>query len=71
MDLYIQRSRERDQRFKQKEFLELFRGATSREGASIESRYKGESTPGTTAVIRGMVKELTAFEQLVADRTGS
>ncbi len=71
VDLYIQRSRERDQRFKQKEFLELFRGVKSGDGKSIESRYIGESTPGTTAVIRGMLKELTAFDQLVANRQGS
>ncbi len=37
---------------------------------NIDKLENGESTPGTTAVIRGMVKELVAFEVLVLSKAG-
>lgn len=70
-DMYIQRSRERDQVFKQREFLDLFRGLNARGAQSALGLFKGEPTPGTTAVIKGLVKELVAFDLLVVNRSGS
>ncbi|MBN1129662.1 MAG: hypothetical protein JXA71_11780 [Chitinispirillaceae bacterium] len=57
--IYVQRSRERDVRFKDRGFLDLFLGKNS---GSIAQAYKGPATLGTTAVIRGLQKELVAFE---------
>lgn len=64
-DLYIQRARERDTGFKERAFLDLFRGRKLTEAASFPALYTGEQTPGATAVIRGLMKELIAYEVLV------
>jgi hypothetical protein len=64
-DLYIQRARERDRRFKKREFLDLFVGRTLSEAKELHMLYTGEETPGTTAVIRGLQKELVAYDVVV------
>ena len=64
-DLYIQRARERDRNFKKREFLDLFVGRTLSEAGELHQLYKGEDTPGTTAVIQGLQKELVAYEVVV------
>lgn len=64
-DLYIQRARERDQSFKQRDFLDLFRAAPVSGAAGIGERYTGPETPGTKAVIKGLFKALTEFDLLV------
>lgn len=64
-DLYIQRARERDPSFKQREFLDLFRAVPVAGAAGIGERYNGPETPGTTAVIKGLFKALTEFDLLV------
>lgn len=63
--LYIQRARERDQSFKDRSFLDLFTGRSIREKMGFAQLYTGDPTPGTTAVITGLVKALAAFETLV------
>lgn len=68
VDIYVQRSRERDQSFKQRGFLDFFRGINIQVAGTIHEKYKGEMTPGTDAVLRGLVKELVAFQILVRDR---
>lgn len=65
-DLYIQRARERDQSFKDRSFLDLFAGRSIREKMGFDQLYTGEPTPGTTAVIKGLIKAMVAFETLVA-----
>jgi hypothetical protein len=65
-DLYIQRARERDQSFKDRSFLDLFAGRSIREKMGFDQLYTGEPTPGTTAVITGLIKAMVAFETLVA-----
>jgi hypothetical protein len=64
-DLYIQRARERDRRFKDREFLDLFVGRTLSEAEELHLLYTGAETPGTTAVIRGLQKELIAYDVVV------
>jgi hypothetical protein len=64
-DLYIQRARERDRRFKGREFLDLFVGRTLSEAEELHLLYAGAETPGTTAVIRGLQKELIAYDVVV------
>lgn len=64
-DLYIQRTRERDRSFREREFLELFVGIDIHNIDHLSSIYKGPSTPGTDAVINGLIKALTSFDQLV------
>jgi len=64
-DLYVQRSREKDQRFKERAFLDLFVNRKLSEALTLDRLYKGEATPGTSAVIRGLKKELVAYEVLV------
>jgi hypothetical protein len=65
VDLYIQRARERDQYFKKREFLDLFPGVKVTQAATVKGRYSGLETPGTNAVLNGMVKALVSFERLV------
>lgn len=65
-DLYIQRARERDQSFKDRTFLDMFAGRSIQEKMDFNQLYTGEPTPGTTAVITGLVKAMVAFETLVA-----
>jgi hypothetical protein len=64
-DLYIQRARERDRYFKKREFLDLFVGRRLAEAKELHLLYEGAETPGTTAVIRGLQKELIAYEVVV------
>lgn len=66
-DLYIQRARERDQRFKEREFLDLFVGLKLSEAPALDRLYEGEETPGTAAVIRGLKKELVTYQVLVLE----
>lgn len=63
--LYIQRSRERDQTFKERTFLDLFVGKNINDLSKIKKSYSGTSTPGTRAVITGIEKEIVAFQTLV------
>jgi hypothetical protein len=63
--VYIQRSRERDTRFKERAFLDLFIGRKAVAGAQIESWYEGEKTRGTDAVIKGLKKELVTFAEVM------
>jgi hypothetical protein len=67
-DLYVQRSREKDQRFKERAFLDLFRGKRMDEAMTIPDVYKGPSTPGTSAVIHGLMKEMVTYRELVGKR---
>ena len=64
-NLYIQRARERDRRFKERKFLDLFVGRTLSEAEELHLLYSGEETPGTTAVIQGLQKELIAYDVVV------
>ena len=64
-DLYFQRAREKDRRFKKREFLDLFVGQALSEVEDLHLLYEGEETPGTTAVIRGLQKELVSYEVVV------
>ncbi|MBD3244162.1 MAG: hypothetical protein GF331_26460 [Chitinivibrionales bacterium] len=66
--LYVQRARERDQRFKKREFLDLFVGRKAEEALSFGKLYTGDTTPGTTAVIRGLKKALVTYDILVLRR---
>jgi len=63
--LYIQRARERDRRFKEREFLDLFIGRKAEEALTFNSLYQGPETPGTSAVIRGLTKALTTYDVVV------
>ena len=64
-DLYVQRARERDQSFKNRDFLDLFKGKPLKSWNTFEALYTGKKTPGTTAVMQGLVKEFVAFKELV------
>lgn len=63
--LYVQRARERDQRFKKREFLDLFVGGKAKDALSFDKLYTGDATPGTTAVIEGLKKALVTYDILV------
>jgi hypothetical protein len=64
--LYIQRSREKDRRFKERDFLDLFAGKKIAPVSAVKEAYKGEKTVGTSAVINGLVKEFVAYDLLVS-----
>ena len=64
-EIQAQRARERDRSFKKREFLDLFVGLGPADVKKLEQLYKGDKTPGTSAVIRGLQKELVTFKKLV------
>jgi hypothetical protein len=64
-DLYVQRTRERNQQFKKREFLDLFVGQKAQDALSFKKLYKGPETPGTSAVIRGLTKALITYDIVV------
>ena len=61
----MQRSRERNQKFKKRLFLDLFVGKKTVPLAEIDKAYSGEETPGTKAVLRGLKKEFATYAELV------
>ncbi len=63
--IYIQRSRERNNTFKEKAFLDLFINAGIPDSDSLEKLYRGSRSVGTDSVIQGIKKELAAFDELV------
>jgi hypothetical protein len=66
--IYVQRSRERDTRFKDRKFLDLFVGRKIADAMSLGNVYKGERTRGTEAVVQGIQKELVTYEALVVKK---
>jgi hypothetical protein len=64
-DLYIQRARERDRSFREREFLDRFKGVNLADAEEVPTLYSDEATPGTDALINGIFKALTSFDQLV------
>ncbi|GEM_PF-3282493 len=64
-NLFIQRTRERNQGFKDRSFLDLFIGRSLSDAEELHLLYSGEETPGTSAVIQGLKKELVAYDVLV------
>ncbi len=66
--IYIQRSRERNNEFKKKAFLDRFigRGITDIESMETGKDIKADSSTGNLAVLSGVKKELAAFD-LLAD----
>lgn len=62
--IYIQRARERDVRFKDRAFLDLFLGGSIGKEQTFGAKYKGPKTIGTEAVINGLKKELVTFGQI-------
>ena len=65
--IYVQRSRERDRSFKKRNFLDRFIGKSVNEARDFPKLHKGKKTPGTEAVIRGLMKELITFKEIVLD----
>jgi hypothetical protein len=64
--LYIQRSRERRNRFKEEAFLQRFVGKGLPDAATLRDPFGNEGDHGTRAVVAGLRKELAAFSVLVA-----
>jgi len=62
--MYIQRARERDTAFRNRDFLERFIGRTLADLDNPESALLSPVTVGTKAVFLGLRKELIAFDEL-------
>lgn len=67
-DIYIQRSRERDQSFKDRSFLDQFKNLNIAEIKKFKNEYKGPATKGTLAVINGVMKEIETYKKLVTEK---
>jgi len=65
-DLYIQRSRERDQSFKERDFLSRFIGKRMTDAMALEKIPEADLTIGKSAVIKGLKKELIVLQELGA-----
>lgn len=63
-DLYIQRSRERDTMFRERSFLDLFKGKSVGDYRKYPGYYTGEQSAGTSAVINGLIKEIVTYVTL-------
>lgn len=63
--IYIQRARERNKEFQKKEFLDQFIGKSIKDERDLENLIKVKKTPGTSAVILGIRKELITFNELI------
>lgn len=69
--VYIQRSREKENEFKSREFLDQFNGLTPDKFSALELMQDipvKKRTAGGQAVLSGLKKELTAFTVLVSSR---
>ncbi|MBN1127748.1 MAG: hypothetical protein JXA71_02105 [Chitinispirillaceae bacterium] len=67
--IYIQRSRERDQDFKKKDFLDRFIGKRVEDAETLlPSMLETGHSHGSAAVIRGLTKELVAYRVLVGKK---
>ena len=64
-DIYIQRTRERNTRFRERDFLELFIGKGIDDIDEMINIFEGGISHGTDAVILGIRKELITFDELV------
>lgn len=69
--LYVQRARERDQSFKERAFLDRFVGRSIRQVDDFPDFNPDDPSPGALAVIRGLVKEIVCYVELVPAGTGS
>ncbi len=65
VDLYIQRSRERDQTFKDRSFLDSFKGAGINDFEKLKTMAANTKSSGQKAVIHGLVKEMVTYKRLV------
>jgi len=58
VDIYVQRSRERENKFKAKEFLNKFVGKSVKDYSELQKMIKKDTSFGEKAVIEGVKKEL-------------
>ncbi len=63
--IYIQRARERNREFKAPSFLETFVGKGVKTVETITDPLGEKGNIGTKAIVNGLRKELTAFDELV------
>jgi len=68
--IYVQRSRERDQSFKERAFLDPLVGLELGDADRLRRRQAGEKNRGHVAVLRGLLKELVTFRELTRRRAG-
>ena len=67
-DIYIQRSRERDQSFKDRSFLDQFKNIRMEELKKLKKDFKDPLTKGKLAVIDGIIKEVVTYKKLVTEK---
>lgn len=65
VQLYIQRQRERDRRFREEDFLARFTGVDVAGADALADPLGDDGTIGTRAVTLGIQKALVAFDELV------
>jgi Na+-translocating ferredoxin:NAD+ oxidoreductase RnfG subunit len=63
--LYVQRSRERNNQFKDKAFLQNFVGKRVTDAQSVSDPLGKEGNTGTRALATGIKKALVSFDELV------
>lgn len=68
-DIYIQRSRERDQSFKDRSFLDQFKNIRMEELKKLKNDFKDPLTKGKLAVIDGITKEVVTYKKLVVEKS--
>lgn len=63
--IYVQRSRERDQQFKDRAFLDQFIGKPINDYKRIRSLSSDTTSVGKRAVIEGLIKEFVCYNELI------
>ncbi|MBL8026162.1 MAG: hypothetical protein JNL74_07115 [Fibrobacteres bacterium] len=64
IDLYVQRSRERENKFKDADFLKIFKGKNAKDYSAISKLSATHTTFGEKAIIEGVVKELLLVNKI-------
>ncbi len=67
-DIYIQRSRERDQSFKERSFLDQFKNIRMEDVQKFKNEYKVPLIKGRLAVVDGILKEVVTYKKLVIEK---
>jgi hypothetical protein len=66
--IYVQRSRERDQQFKDRTFLDQFIGKPINDYRKIRSLSSDATSVGKKAVIEGLIKEFVCYSEIIKNK---
>jgi Na+-translocating ferredoxin:NAD+ oxidoreductase RnfG subunit len=69
VDIYVQRSRERENKFKEREFLDKFIGKSVKEYSELQKMIMKDTSFGEMAIIDGVKKELLLIDRIFVNHS--